>query len=68
MSRVLQVHEVFEIWICHIFEFYWLPNVTSTLSKQLTGNDCYGDSNKLYIKITDNFYPLVHVIIRLDES
>ena len=68
MSRVLQVLQIFEIWICHIFEFCWPPKVTSTLSKQLTEHDGDGDNNKVYLDITDNLYHLVHVIIRLDGS
>ena len=39
MSQVLQVLEIFEIWICHIFEFCWLPKMTSTLSKRPTEHD-----------------------------
>ena len=70
MSRVLQVLEIFEIWICHIFEFRWPPKVTSTLSKRPLEHD--GDViegrryNKVYLNITDNYYLLVHVKIRLD--
>ena len=30
--------------------------------------ECDGDNNKVYLNITDNFYPLVHAIIRLDGS
>ena len=36
MSRVLQVLEIFKICICHVFEFCYLPKVTSTLSKRLS--------------------------------
>ena len=57
MSRVLQVIDIFEIWICHIFEFYWPPKVTSTLSKQPTEHYGGCDNNKVYINITANFYP-----------
>ena len=63
MSRVLQVLEIFEIWICHIFEFFWLPKVTSALSKQPTEHDDDGNNNKVYLNIAAKFYPLVHVII-----
>ena len=51
--------EISEIWICHIFEFCWLPKVTSTLSKQFT--ECAGgrDNNKVYVKIFYNFYVIV---------
>ena len=66
MSRVLQMLEISDIWICHIFEFCWTPKLTSTLSKQPTENDGDGDNNKVYYNITAIFYPLVHVIIRLD--
>ena len=66
MFRVLQVLEIFEIWICQIFEFYWITKVTSTLGKQLPEHDGDGNNNKLYLKNTAYFYPLVHVIIRLD--
>ena len=58
--------EIFEIWIFHIFEFYWLPKVTSTISKRPTDHDGDIDNNRLYLEITDNLYYLVHVIIRLD--
>ena len=66
MSLVLQVLEIIEIWICHIFEFYWPPKATSTIIKQPADSDGDGDNNKVYIKITDNLYTLVNVIIRLD--
>ena len=66
MSRVLQVLDIFEIRICHILEFYWLPKVTSTLSKKPTEYDGDGNNNKVYINITAYFYHLVHVIIRLN--
>ena len=59
MSRVLKVLEIFEIWICHIFEFCWLPKVTSTLREQLTERDGGDDKNKVYVKIIDNFYVIV---------
>ena len=65
MSRVLQVLEIFEIWICQVFEFCWLPKETSTLSKRLAEHRGDGNKNKVYLNITDNLYPLVHVIIRL---
>ena len=68
MSRVLQVLEIFEIWICHIFEFCWLPKATSTLTKRPVDHDGDGNNNKVYLDITAYFYPLVHVIIRLDGS
>ena len=57
-----------EIWICHIFEFYCPPKVTSNLNKRLMDHDGDGDNNKVYLNITANFYPLIHVIIRLDGS
>ena len=68
MSRVLQVLEIFEIWICRIFEFWWPPKATSTLNKGPTENDGDGDNNKVSINITAKFYPLVHVIRRLYGS
>ena len=61
MSRVLQVFEIFEIWICCIFELCWLPKVTNTLSKRPTESDHDGNNNQVYIKITVNFYILVYV-------
>ena len=61
MSRVLQVLEIIEIWIFHIFEFYWLPKVTSTLSKRPTEHDDDGNNNKVYPNIIPNFYHLLHV-------
>ena len=66
MSRVLQVIEIFEIWICHIFEFFWPPKLTSTLSKQLAEHGGDDDNNKVYLNITDTFYPIVNDIIRFD--
>ena len=60
MSRVLQVLEIFEIWIYHIFEFCWSPKVTSTLSKQPTEHDGDEKNNKVYLNITANLFPLVH--------
>ena len=59
MSRVLQLLEIFEIQICHISEFFWLPKVTSNLSKQLTERDDSGKKNKVYVKIVDNLYGIV---------
>ena len=58
--------EIFEIWICHIFEFCWLPKVTSTLSKQPTKRDGGGDKNKVYVKIIDNFYVIITSRRKLD--
>ena len=66
MSRVLKVLEIFESWICHIFEFCWLPKVTSTLSKRSTEHDGGGDNNKVYVKIIDNFYVIVNARRKLD--
>ena len=60
--------EILEIWIFHIFEFCWLPKVTSTLTKIPTEHDGDGKNNKVYLKITAYFQPLGHVIIRLDGS
>ena len=62
MYHFLQVLEVFEIWICHIFKLFYLTKVTSTLSKRAAECDDYGNNNKLYLKITTKFYPLVNVI------
>ena len=61
MPMVLHVLEISEIWICQIFEFFCPPKMNSTRSKQLM--DRYGDGkdNTVYLKVTDNFYPLVHV-------
>ena len=68
MSRALQVLDILEIWICHIFEFYWSPKVTGNISKWPIEHDGDGNNNKVYLSITANLYSLVHVIIRLDES
>ena len=54
-NQVLRVLEIFEIWICHIFEFCWLPRVTSTLSKQPPERDDDGNKNKVYLNISVNF-------------
>ena len=64
MSLILQVLEISEIWICHIFEFFWMPKFISTLSKRLTEH--VGDSNnkKIYVRIIENFYVIVTAIIR----
>ena len=62
MSIVLQVLDIVKIWICHIFDFYWLPKVTSTLSKWPAEHYGSGNNNKVYLNITDYLYPLVHVI------
>ena len=66
MSRVLQVFEIFKIWICHIFEFWWLAKVTINLSKRSTERDGGGDKNKVYVKIIDNFYVIVTARRKLD--
>ena len=66
MSRVLQVFEIFEIWICHIFEFFWIPKVTSTISKRLKERDGGGENNKVYVKIIDNSHVIVTDRINLD--
>ena len=68
MSRVLKVLEIIKIWICHIFKFFWPPKMTNNLINQTTEHDGDGDNNKVYLNITSTFYPLVHVIIRLDGS
>ena len=35
----MQVIEIFEIWIGHIFEFFWLPKVASNIRRRLTDHD-----------------------------
>ena len=55
MSRVLQVLEISEIWIFHIFEFCWLPKVISAVTKQPTEYDGDVNNNKVCINITDYF-------------
>ena len=49
-----------------MFEFYWLPKVTSTLSKRST--ECNGgcDNNKVYVKIIDSFYVIVTARRKVD--
>ena len=59
ISRVFRLLEIFEILICHVFELFWLPKMTSTVSKRLREHYFGGESNKIYIMITYNFYPLV---------
>ena len=66
MSQVLQVLEIFEIWICHIFELCWLPKLTSTISKQPMERDGSGNKNKVYVKIIDIFYLRVHPRSKVD--
>ena len=58
--QILQVHD--------ILEFFWLPKVTSNISKRQTEHDGDCDKTKVYLKITDNFYHLVHVIIMVYGS
>ena len=58
--------EISEILIYHIFEFYWPPKVTSTISKQPMEHDGNVENTKVYVNINANLYPLVHVIIKLD--
>ena len=36
--QVLQVLDIFEIWICYISKFFWPLKMTSTLSKIPTKN------------------------------
>ena len=48
ISQVSQVLEIFEIWICHIFDFFWPPKVTITISKKPTGSDGDGKNLNLY--------------------
>ena len=53
--------EISEIWICHIFDFLWVPKLTSNCSKRHTERD--GDG-KIYIDIIYNFYLIVHARIK----
>ena len=39
MPQVLQVLDIFEIWICQFLEFFWPPKVTMTRSKQRAEHD-----------------------------
>ena len=66
MSWDLQVLDIFLIWICHIFESWWLPKVTSTLSKWFMERDGADDNNKVYINIIYNFYVIVTYRRKLD--
>ena len=50
------------------FRMFWPPKVTSTCIKQPVERDSDGNNNKVYIRITDNFHPLLNVFIRLDGS
>ena len=68
MFQVLQVLEISENWIWQTFGFFWSSKVTSTSRKQQMERDGDGSNNKVYIIVTDEFYSLVHVIIRLDGS
>ena len=71
MSRVLQVLEISEIRICHIFEFCWPPKMTSTLSKQPTENNGNVVEGRRYIVPVKNKYKAlincyskgIHVIV-----
>ena len=53
MSRVFQVIDIVKIWP---------PKTNSPHSKQMTESDGDGNNNKFYLRITDNFYTLVHVM------
>ena len=66
MSIVLQVLDIFEICISHIFEFCWLKKVTSTFSKRLTDIDGGGDNNKFYVNIIDHLYVILNARRKLD--
>ena len=48
MSQVLQVLNIVEILICHILEFFWLPKVTSTISKWPEEHDEFVIEGKRY--------------------
>ena len=61
MSMVLQVLKILEIYIFLILEFFLLPKINSTHSKQLKESSVDGKINKLYINITDKSYPLVNI-------
>ena len=63
MSQVLQVFDVFEIWICRIFGFCWPPKVTKILSKSTAERDVDGNNNTFYLKVTVDFYYLIHIRI-----
>ena len=66
MSRFLQVFDIFGIWICHIFDFFWMTKVISTPSKTLMQRDGGGDNNKFYVKNIYNFYVIVTSRRKLD--
>ena len=55
--------DIFEIWIS-----IFLNSPGCQKRPELSVNDGDGDNKKTYNDITDNYYPLVHVIIRLDGS
>ena len=48
-SQVLRVLEISEILVCHIFGFFWLQKVTSTLIKRLTEYDVFVVEGRRYI-------------------
>ena len=56
--------EIFEIWICQIFEFLWPPKATIALKKRPVERDGDGNNNKVYLNINVNLYYLVYVRIR----
>ena len=58
--------DIFEIWICHIFEFCWLPKVAITFSKISKESDGGGDNKKVYVKIIDSLHVIVTARRKLD--
>ena len=68
ISQVSQVIEISEIWIFQISKLFWPLKMTSTRIKVLKDNNNDGDNNKGNLNVTDKFFPLLHVIIRLDGS
>ena len=63
MSQVLQVILVYINLDLQYFGLFLTPKMTSTLSKQPTERGDDDKKNKVYLNITVNLHPFLHVII-----
>ena len=64
MYQVLQVLEIFKVWICHIFEFFWptkRPELSATNQRSVTV------MVTIYVKNIGNLYLIVYDIRRRDR-
>ena len=42
------------------FLFFWPPKMASTCRKQTMERDSDGDKNKVFVRIIDNLYVIIH--------